>query len=106
MRPFAIICTLLQLDETIDDLFLGAVDVFLVQQLHHRLPHGVAGAGGAEALVGRSRFGPGWRGDLIWVRNSKVKYRGKRNYTLKNPCQTFVSKLLSGLLGTLPNSKK
>ena len=62
MRPLAIAFTLLQLDETVDDFTLDAVDVLLVQQLSHGLPHGVTAAGGASALVGRFRFGPGWRG--------------------------------------------
>ena len=73
MRPLAIAFTLLQLDETVDDFTLDAVDVLLVQQLPHCLPHGVTAAGGAGALVGRFRFGPGWTGYLVWVRNTNVR---------------------------------
>ena len=65
MRPLRIASTLLQLDETVDDFTLDAVDVLLVQQLPHSLPHGVTAAGGAGALVGRFRFGPGWSGYLV-----------------------------------------
>ena len=61
-------CSLLQVDERRDDLALTAVEVFLVQQLHHGLPHGVTGAGGGCALTGGGRGGPGWSRDLGWGR--------------------------------------
>ena len=66
-RPQALEVHLLQVDESCDDLSLGAVDLLLVQALHHGLPHGVAGAGGDGALVGGCRGGPrGSGGDLLW----------------------------------------
>ena len=66
-RPQALEVHLLQVDESGDDFTLGAVDLSLVQALHHGLPHGVAGAGGDGALVGGGRCGPrGSGGDLLW----------------------------------------
>ena len=73
VRPLAGEFPLLQVDEGGDDLPLGAVDVFLVQQLHHGLPHGVAAAGGGGAMAGGGRRGLGRSRDLLWVGNSKVK---------------------------------
>ena len=65
-RPLSGECRLLQVDERGDDLPLAAGEVFLLQQLHHGLPHGVAGAGGGGALAGGGRGGPGWCRDLGW----------------------------------------
>ena len=45
LRPLA-----LEVDERGDDLLLAAVEVFLLQQFHHGLPQGLAGAGGDGAL--------------------------------------------------------
>ena len=66
VRPLAGEFPLLQVDQRGDDLPLTAVEVFLVQQLHHGLPHGVAGAGGGGALAGGGRGGPGRCRDLGW----------------------------------------
>ena len=51
--------TLLDVDESGDDLPLLAVKILLIQQLYNGLGHGVAGAGGDGALAGRGRCGPG-----------------------------------------------
>ena len=68
LRPLA-----LEVDERRDDLPLAAVEEFLLQELHHGLPHGVAGAGGDGALAGWSLGGPGGcGGDLGWGGNRKV----------------------------------
>ena len=73
-RPLSGECRLLQVDERGDDLPLLAVVVLVVQQLHHGLGHGVTGAGGDGALVGRCRCGPGGTGgDLVW--GGKLKKR-------------------------------
>ena len=63
LRPLA-----LEVDERRDDLPLAAVEEFLLQELHHGLPHGVAGAGGEGALAGGGRGGK-----LGWGGNWKVK---------------------------------
>ena len=72
VRPLVGEVPLLQVDEGGDDLPLAAVEVFLLQQLHHGLPHGVAAAGGGGALAGGGRCGSGWSRELVWGGNSKV----------------------------------
>ena len=62
--------TLLDVDESGDDLPLLAVKILLIQQLYNGLGHGVTGAGGDGALAGRCRCGSGRTvGDLVWARS-------------------------------------
>ena len=73
LRPSPDKVTLLEVDESGDDLPLLAVVVHLIQQLHPDLAQSVTGAGGDDALAGRGRCGPGRTcGDLVWGRNGVI----------------------------------
>ena len=69
MRPLAAEVPLFDVDQRGDDLPPGAVVVLVVQQLHHGLGHGVAGAGGDGALAGGGGCGSGGTGQLVCGRN-------------------------------------